>query len=128
MVKKKVSPIKSYKLKSGETRYEFPAYLGVDPLTGKQKRTLKRGFKTRKEAELALARIKLEVANGTYQKERAETYQEVYDLWVKQYEKTVEESTYVKTMGVFKNHILPAMSAYKIEKIHVDICQRHVDE
>lgn len=128
MVKKKVSPIKSYKLKSGETRYEFPAYLGVDPLTGKQKRTLKRGFKTRKEAELALARIKLDVANGTYQQQRAETYQEVYDLWLKQYEKTVEESTYVKTTGVFKNHILPLMGAYKIEKINVDVCQKHVDE
>lgn len=128
MTKKKVSPIKSYKLKNGETRYEFPAYLGVDPLTGKQKRTLKRGFKTRKEAELALARIKIDVANGTYQQERAETYQEVYELWVKQYEKTVEESTYVKTTGLFKNHILPAMGTYKIEKIHVDVCQKHVDE
>lgn len=115
-------------MKNGETRYKFPTYLGVDPLTGEQKRSSKGGFKTRREAELALARIKLEVANGTYQQERAETYQEVYDLWVKQYEKTVEESTYVKTTGVFKNHILPAMSAYKIEKIHVDICQKHVDE
>ena len=61
-------------------------------------------------------------------KERAETYQEIYDLWVKQYEKTVEESTFVKTTGIFKNHILPAMGAYKIEKIHVDVCQKHVDE
>lgn len=128
MTKKKVSPIKSYKLKNGDLRYEFPAYLGVDPLTGKQKRTLKRGFRSRKEAELALARIKLAVANGTYQQVRAETYQEVYNLWVKQYEKTVEESTYVKTIGLFKNHILPAMGSYKIQKIHVDVCQKHVDE
>lgn len=128
MVKKKVSPIKSYKLKNGETRYEFPVYLGVDPLTGKQKRSSRGKFKTRREAELALDRIKLEVANGTYQQQRAETYQEVYDLWVKQYEKTVEESTYVKTIGLFKNHILPKMGTYKIEKIHVDVCQKHVDE
>jgi len=128
MTKKKVSPIKSYNLAGGELRYEFPAYLGIDPLTGKQMRTKKRGFKTRKEAELALARIKLAVANGTYQQVRAETYLEVYDLWVKQYEKTVEESTYVKTVGIFKNHILPKMGAYKIEKIHVDVCQQHVDE
>lgn len=128
MTKKKVSPIKSYKLKNGETRYEFPAYLGLDPLTGKQKRTMKRGFKTRKEAELALARLKLDVANGTYKQERAETYQEVYDLWVVQYEKTVEESTFVKTTGLFKNHILPSMGAYKIEKITIDICQKHVNE
>lgn len=128
MAKKKTSPVKSYMLKNGEKRYEFPVYLGVDPLTDKQKRTMKRGFKTIKEADLALARIKLDVANGTYHKECAETYQEIYDLWVKQYEKTVEESTYVKTTGVFKNHILPSMGAYKIEKIHVDVCQKHVDE
>ena len=128
MTKKKVSPIKGYKLKNGETRYEFPAYLGIDPLTGKQKRTLKRGFRTRKEAELALARIKLDVANGTYRQERAETYQELYDLWVTQYEKTVEESTFVKTTGIFKNHILPSMGTYKIEKINVDVCQKHIDE
>jgi len=128
MTKKKVSPIKSYKLKNGELRYEFPAYLGVDPLTGKQKRTMKRGFKTRKEAELALAQIKIDVANGTYRKERAETYQELYDLWISQYEKTVEESTFVKTTGIFRNHILPAMGTYKIEKINVDVCQKHIDE
>lgn len=128
MTKKKVSPIKGYKLKNGETRYEFPAYLGIDPLTGKQKRTIKRGFKTRKEAELALARLKLDVANGTYKKVRAETYQELYDLWVVQYEKTVEESTYVKTLGYFKNHILPSMGRYKIDKINIDICQKHFDE
>lgn len=128
MVKKKVSPIKSYKLKDGTTRYEFPAYLGINPLTGKEMRTMKRGFKTLKEAGLALARLKLDVANGTYQQTRAETYQELYELWVKQYEKTVEESTYVKTTGVFINHILPAMGSYKIEKIHVDVCQKHVDE
>lgn len=128
MTKKKVTPIKSYKLKNGDLRYEFSAYLGKDPLTGKQKRTMKRGFKTHKAAELELARIKLDVAKGTYKQERAETYQEVYDLWVTQYEKTVEESTFVKKLGIFKNHILPAMGAYKIEKINVDVCQKHIDE
>ncbi|ACA38107.1 site-specific integrase [Lysinibacillus sphaericus] len=128
MAKKKVSPIKSYELKNGETRYEFPVYLGIDPLTGKQKRTMKRGFKTHKQAELALARIKLDVANGTYKQARAETYQELYDLWIPHYEKTVEESTFTKTVGIFRNHILPAMREYKIDKITVDVCQKHVDK
>ncbi|MGE7843077.1 hypothetical protein ACQKNX_20105 [Lysinibacillus sp. NPDC093712] len=40
----------------------------------------------------------------------------------------MEESTYVKTTGVFKNLISPSMGAYKIEKIHVVVCQKHVDE
>lgn len=128
MTKKKVSPIKSYTLKNGKKLYKFPTYLGVDPLTGDQKRSTSSKHKTYKEAELALARIKLAVANGTYHQKRAETYQEIYELWVKQYEKRVEESTYVKTISIFKNHILPAMGTYKIDKIHVDICQKHVDE
>ncbi|WP_227752165.1 tyrosine-type recombinase/integrase [Viridibacillus arvi] len=65
---------------------------------------------------------------GTFQKQCVETYQDVYNLWLKHYEKTVEESTFVKTTGIFKNHILPAMKLYKIEKITVDVCQYHVDE
>lgn len=52
----------------------------------------------------------------------------MYNRWVKQYEKTVEESTFVKTTGIFRNHILPAMSDYKVEKITIDVCQKHVDE
>lgn len=128
MKKKKILPIKNYKNKNGETRYEFRVYLGIDPLTGKQKNTTKRGFKTRKEAELALYRIKIEVSKGTYRKERAETFQELYDLWIVQYEKTVQESTFVKTTGIFNNHILPAMRSYKIEKINIDVCQKHVNE
>lgn len=129
MTKKKVSPIRSYMLKNNKgKRYEFPVYLGIDPLTGKPKHSTRRGFKTIKEAELELARLKLAVANGTYHQKRVETYLEIYDLWVKQYEKTVEESTFVKTIGIFKNHILPSMGDYKIEKINVDVCQKHIDE
>lgn len=128
MVKKTSTPIECYKLKNGEKRYRFNFYIGIDPLTGKEKKSKRSGFKTKKEAELELARIKLEIQNGTFRKQRAETYQEVYDLWVKHYENTVEESTFIKTTRIFKNHILPAFGKYKIEKINVDVCQQHVDE
>lgn len=128
MAKKKKSTIESYKLKNGEKRYMFQIYVGVNPLTGKEQRTTRRGFKTQKEAQLALSRLRLAIDNGTFRKVTAETYRDVYDLWIVQYEKTVEESTFVKTKELFKNHILPAMAAYKIDKINVDICQKHVDE
>lgn len=127
MAKKKTGSIESYTLSNGQKRYRFKVYIGIDPLTGKEKRTTRSNFKTIKEAELALARLKIEIANGQYKKVQAETYREVYELWVKVYEKTVEESTFVKTTGIFRNHILPTMGAYKIDKINVDICQRHVD-
>ncbi|SOC13515.1 site-specific recombinase XerD [Ureibacillus xyleni] len=128
MRKFKTTSIRSYTLKNGEKRYMFKVYLGVDPLTGKQKDTTRRGFKTKKEAEIALARIKLEVSEGTFRKQRAETYKDVYDLWIKQYEKNVEESTFIKTLGIFRNHILPKIGNYKITKMNAHICQRHVNE
>lgn len=128
MKKKNTSPIKSYKNKYGETLYMFQVYLGTDELTGKPKRTTRRGFKTKNEAKLELSRIQIQIAEGTYRSVRAETYQQLYDLWIVQYEKTVEESTFVKTRGYFKNHILPAMGSYKIDKINIDICQKHFDE
>lgn len=128
MTKNNSSPIKSYQNKVGKTLYMFRVFLGTDELTGKAKNTTRRGFKTKKEAELALARIKLQVSEGTYKQRSAETYQEVYDLWITQYEKTVEESTFVKTVGYFKNHILPAMGTYRIEKITIAICQKHYNE
>lgn len=68
MSKKSSTTIDCYQLKNGEKRYKFQVYIGTDSLTGKQKRTTKRGYKTIKEAKLALARIKLEIDKGTYQK------------------------------------------------------------
>ena len=125
---KNTTPIEKYELKNGEKRYRFQIHVGIDPLTGKEKRTRCSNFKTQKEAKLELARIKLQIEKGTFFKQVAETYLDVYNLWVKQYEKTVEESTFVKTTGIFRNHILPSMSDYKIEKITIDVCQKHVDE
>ncbi|WP_225340453.1 site-specific integrase [Lysinibacillus capsici] len=124
---KKTSIIKSYIKKNGEKCYMFKLYVGVDPLTGKEQYTTRRGFRTKKEADLALARIKLDISKGSFRKQQAETYQDVYDLWIEQYERTVEESTFIKTTGIFRNHILPALGQYKIEKLNIDVCQRHVN-
>ena len=50
--------IKKYTTKNGETRYLFQTYLGIDPLTGKERRTTRRGFKTMKEAKQAGLKVK----------------------------------------------------------------------
>lgn len=53
--------IKQYTKKDGSKAYMFVAYLGVDPITGKQKRTTRRGFKTKREASIAEARLQTEI-------------------------------------------------------------------
>ncbi|CAM5198600.1 Integrase-like protein OS=Ureibacillus acetophenoni OX=614649 GN=SAMN05877842_10534 PE=4 SV=1 [Ureibacillus acetophenoni] len=124
----KITAIKPYQLKNGETRYMFKIYMGVDPLTGKERSTTRRGFKKQKEAELAYNRLKFESSNGKYRKQQYKTYRDIYDQWIVHYKKTVEESTFDKTSGIFKNHILPAMGDYRIDKINYALCQQHVDE
>ncbi|MDN4493100.1 site-specific integrase [Ureibacillus aquaedulcis] len=124
----KQTSIKSYKLKNNETRYMFQIYIGVDPLTGKEQSTTRRGFKTKKEAKDALVALKVEIKNGTFKKRAIETYQDLYDIWVNDYENTVQDSTFLKTTRIFNNHILPTMGNYKIDKIDVETCQKHVNQ
>lgn len=120
--------IKSYTLKNNEIRYRFQLYLGVDPLTGKERTTTRRGFKTKREAQDALAELRVQVSNGTYKKQAVETYEDIYLIWIDHYANTVQDSTFLKTSRIFKNHILPAMGEYKIDKIDVVVCQKHVDQ
>ncbi|BDG48341.1 Arm DNA-binding domain-containing protein [Parageobacillus sp. KH3-4] len=47
-------------------KYYFVIDIGKDPLTGKRKQKKKRGFKTKKEAEKALAALLNELNEGTY--------------------------------------------------------------
>lgn len=122
-----MASITSYTTKDGSKYYRFYMYGGTDPLTGKRIKITRSKFKTKKEAQLAIARLQLEIENGNFNKQVMDTYQEVYDLWIEQYKNTVKESTLVKTKGVFKNHILPALGAYRIEKLNVQLCQKHTN-
>ena len=49
--------IKEYKKKDGSKAYLVQVYLGIDPVTGQKKSTTRRGFATKKEAEVMEARL-----------------------------------------------------------------------
>ncbi|VDG19077.1 hypothetical protein [Lactobacillus plantarum] [Lactiplantibacillus mudanjiangensis] len=119
-----MATIKQYSKKNGSKAWEFYVYLGIDPLTGKAIRTTRRGFNTKKQAQLELSRLQIEFAKHGKQKHDTSSYQAVYELWTVEYKATVAESTYVKTTGYFKHHILPAFGDYRIEKITMDYCQK----
>ncbi len=48
-------------------------------------------------------------------------------MWVEQYKFTVKESTLNKTLGIFRNHILPEFGDAKIENITLQYAQRAVN-
>lgn len=124
-----MATIKKYQDKDGNTRYQFQVYLGVDPLTGKKKNTRRRGFKTKKEAQIVLSRLELDIYNhGLPTKNDNTIFQDIYQLWFTQYKQTVKESTWVTTQRLFRLHILPIFNDYRIAKISIKDCQKTINQ
>lgn len=119
--------IKKYLTKDGKTRYMLQAYLGVDPFTGKQRRTTRRGFKTQKEAKKAERELLLSVEeNGFTDHTSKPTFKEVADLWLESYETTVKPTTYQNTRKYLNILIKDYFSDIRIESISVSMMQQIV--
>lgn len=121
-----MATIKQYENKrTGEKLWLFKTYLGIDPITGKQITTTRRGFKTKKEAILSEKRLQVEFKEGgNLKKQVFNTFEEIYLIWFDTYKKTVRETTYLGTQRKFRLHILPVLGQLKIEKISIKEAQK----
>ncbi|HFC9355228.1 TPA: tyrosine-type recombinase/integrase [Enterococcus hirae] len=120
--------IKQYQKKNGEKAWYFKTYLGIDPLTGKKRYTTKRGFKTQKEAKIALSRLELELQKTGMPTSTNTTFKESAELWLENYKKTVKESSYSRTKIIFNKHIYPKFGNIKLSKINTAYCQKVVND
>lgn len=125
--------IKKYTTKNGETRYLFQTYLGIDPATGKERRTTRRGFKTQKEAKQAERNLLLDVEeNGLPSGERSQlsnpTFKELSDLWLENYKTTVKPSTFENVRSKVEKITEEHFKEMKLKKITVAYCQKVVIE
>lgn len=120
--------IKEYYLKDGSKRYMFQLYLGVDPQTGKKKRTTRRNFKTKKEASIELARLKVQIdEKGITTKKQRMKFKEVYELWKVDYQHTVKESTYYTQLNAIELHILDKIGNVYVDTITPPQCQKLIN-
>ncbi|OJG83141.1 hypothetical protein RV14_GL001836 [Enterococcus ratti] len=92
-------------------------------MTGKTIKTTRRNFKTKKEAQQALAKLQVDFEQKGLQKTENETFQQVYGLWMETYETTVKEVTYMKTEIKFRKWILPKYGELRVNKVTVRIAQ-----
>lgn len=120
--------IKQYQKKNGEKAWYFKTYLGIDPLTGKKRYTTKRGFKTQKEAKIALSRLELERQKAGMPISTNTTFKKAAELWLENYKKTVKESSYSRTKIIFDKHIYPKFGNIKLSKINTAYCQKIVND
>lgn len=122
-----MSVIKKYTKKDGSLAYMFNVYLGVDPLTGKKKRTTRRGFNTQKEAKIALSKILVEVDDYGLRSDENVTFEMVYQEWFKQHSKEIKATTRAAIESKFKK-ILPKFGHLKIKDIKMSYCQKVINE
>ena len=125
--------IKKYTTKNGETRYLFQTYLGIDPATGKERRTTRRGFKTQKEAKQAERNLLLDVEENGLPSNQSDgfqdpTFKEIAQLWLENYKTTVKPSTFENVKSKVEKMTEEHFKELKLKKITVAYCQRVVIE
>ena len=125
--------IKKYTTKNGETRYLFQTYLGIDPATGKERRTTRRGFKTMKEAKQAERNLLLDVEENGLPLNQSDgfqdpTFEELAKLWLENYKTTVKPSTFENVKSKVEKMTEEHFEGMKLKKITVAYCQKIVIE
>lgn len=123
-----MATFKQYTKKDGTKLWMFKTYLGTDA-NGKQITTTRRNFNTKKEAQLALSRLKVQFEKGEYNKPKEDryTFNQVFEIWKNNYELTVKESTFVKVMSQYEFHILPIFGSKFIDDISVIDIQNYAN-
>lgn len=125
--------IKKYTVKNGETRYLFQTYLGIDPATGKERRTTRRGFKTMKEAKQAERNLLLDVEENGLPSNQSDGFQdptfgELSSLWLENYKTTVKPSTFENVQSKVEKMTEEHFEGMKLKQISVTYCQKVVIE
>lgn len=122
-----MTKINKYKKKDGATAYMFQTYIGINPKTGKPRKTTRRGFNTKQEAKIALARLQVHSKNPDFILDSNKSFNEISDMWLEQYKNTVKASTYTVQKLALEKHILPLFGKIPINKITIPYCQKQVN-
>lgn len=123
-----MATFKQYELKNGTKKWMFQTYVGTDEVTGKEVRTTRRGFNSKREAALGEKRLQFDIMENGFQKDIPDTFQEIYDLWNEQYKNTVKESTLLKTTETFNNFILKEYGKLRVNNINIKHCQKVINK
>lgn len=119
----------TYKTKNGQKRYRFKVYLGTDSVTGKRIETSRRGFKTKKEAQIALNKLQLAFEENKY-KEKTKNYSvnDVFELWYETYKNTVKETTAHHRYNMFVNTFGDNIGKLNIKKLTPRYMQKFIND
>lgn len=123
-----MATIKQYAKKDGSKLWMFQTYLGINQATGKPVKTTRRGFNTKKEAQLELNRLLVDFEKNGSTKNKSMTFNQLYELWFNQHKKDIKPTTEQRIKIYFNNHILKRFAKMKLHKITPIFCQKTLND
>lgn len=116
------------KNKKGFT-WSFTLDMGRDPSTGKRKQITRRGFETKKEAELAANQMTIEINNDTFVNEKDILFKDFITDYLKIIaQPSVKPSTFYGYKTVVEKRLIPKFGHMKIKKFTPKIISSYYTE
>lgn len=116
------------KNKKGFT-WSFTLDIGRDPSTGKRKQITRRGFETKKEAELAANQMTIEINNDTFVNEKDILFKDFITDYLKIIaQPSVKPSTFYGYKTVVEKRLIPKFGHMKIKKFTPKIISSYYTE
>lgn len=114
MVKRTNSAIKEYRTQDGSKRFKFQTYIGKDPVTGKDKRVTRQGFKSYTEANRMFEKLRSDHDTRSFE---SITLNRLEEMWWQSYLPTVRESTAKKFEEFYRRNLKENLGNLKIREI-----------
>lgn len=122
-----MAQIKKYLTKDNQVRYSFNAYVGKNS-KGKNVYRKRQGFKTKKQAQFALADLIKDIEMNGLEETREMTFKQLYELWLKQHRLNVKKSTVATNRRFVEGHVLTHFGDMALSDISVVYCQEVVNK
>lgn len=104
--------------------YYFDISLGFDPVTGKRRRTTRRGFEKKKDAEQAYNELKNQYFEGSLTYNQSTKLKDFIEEYLKWYKTQVRITTYENRVASTKKNIKDVFGEYKIEQLTPIVIQK----
>lgn len=105
-------------------------YFDLGKVDGKRRKKEKGGFRTKKDAEVALAKALNEYNNAGVTFEPSEiSVADYLDFWFENYCKmNLKYNTYMGYLGIIENHLKPTFGHYKLKALNAAAIQEYTNQ
>ncbi|HDR7790940.1 site-specific integrase [Bacillus mobilis] len=117
----------AYIYKKGK-KWAFRAYMGTDPITGKEIKKSKSGFLTQKDAKLAAALFERQFHNGEYIEPLKITFETMCRDWLNHYESQGAKVSSIRARKIALDRVIDDLGQIPIQKITKKAYQDTIDK